>query len=78
MINKLSHLSPYILMNYWNLVLREFENDGMAPSKCHSTLVSLIFIFNCISKTSVIRMLKFTFDLFLLNKIIFIHKILGT
>ena len=40
------HLSPYI-MNSWNLELREFENDGMAPSKRHSssTLVSLIFIF---------------------------------
>ena len=42
-------------MNSWNLELYEFKNDGMAPSKRHSTLVSLIFILNCISKTSVIK-----------------------
>lgn len=32
----------------------EFENDGMEPSKRHS-LISLVIILNCLSKTLVIR-----------------------
>ena len=53
-LNLKSSLNKEISKNSWNSELREFENDGM---KRHSTLVSLIFNLNCISKTSAIRII---------------------
>ena len=48
------------MMNSWNLELLEFENDRLAPSKRHSTLLSLIFIETSFTRIKVGVVLGYT------------------